>query len=301
MSQPAYAVFEIQPEWVLEQEALGSKEKFWYRAKKDEPEWLFKFPQPNTGQHWSEKIAAEMAAKLKILHAKVELAVFQGTRGSATESFARNGRSLYHGNQVLAGQVLGYDPMKAFRQSDHTLTNIFTAIDRAFVLPKSAHRAKTMFADFLVLDALIGNTDRHHENWGILIKQVGDDWEGILAPTFDHASSLGRELVDTSEGKCRSRILREGRVGAYAENAPGAIFWDKADRRGLSPLELVRRAVESYPDVFKPALGRLDRLNLHRVEAIIDRVPDDWMTPLAREFALELICYNFNELWNVRL
>jgi len=107
MSEAPYSVFEIQPEWVLEPETMGSKDKFWYRAKDGEPEWLFKFPQPNTGQHWSERIAAEIAACLETLHAQVELAVFQGTRGSATESFAREGRELAHGNQILAGKVHG--------------------------------------------------------------------------------------------------------------------------------------------------------------------------------------------------
>jgi hypothetical protein len=301
MAEPPYIVFEIQPEWVLEQEALGSKEKFWYRAKDDEPEWLFKFPQPNTGQHWSEKIASEVAACLDIRHAQVEFAVFQGERGSASESFAREGRNLFHGNQILAGKVLGYDPAKAFRQSDHTLANIYTAIDKTFLNPETAHRTKVLFAGYLVLDALIGNTDRHHENWGILRKRVGDHWQGMLAPTFDHASSLGRELVDASEGRCRERLLRERRVGNYAEKAPGAIFWDRADRRGLSPLELVRRAAASHPELFQPALARLERLDRQRVLAIIDRVPADWMTPLAREFALELMCYNSKELGNIRL
>lgn len=110
MPESPYSVFEIQPEWVLESEALGSKEKFWYRAKPGEAEWLFKFPQPNTGQHWAEKIAAEVAACLDIFHARVELAIFRGISGSATESFARDGRNLFHGNQILAGKVLGYDP-----------------------------------------------------------------------------------------------------------------------------------------------------------------------------------------------
>jgi len=64
-------------DWVLESEAMGSKDKFWYRDG-DGPDWLFKFPQPNTGQHWSEKIAAAVADGLNILHAQVELAVFQG-------------------------------------------------------------------------------------------------------------------------------------------------------------------------------------------------------------------------------
>ena len=29
MNEPQYPVIEVQPEWVLEVEAMGSKEKFW--------------------------------------------------------------------------------------------------------------------------------------------------------------------------------------------------------------------------------------------------------------------------------
>jgi hypothetical protein len=233
---------------------------------------------------------------MDVLHARVELAVFQGIRGSATESFARDGRNLFHGNQMLAGKVLGYDHTKKFRQSDHTIENILTAIDRTFTSPEGGHKAKVRMADYIVLDAVIGNTDRHHENWGILRKRVGDRWQGMLAPTFDHASSLGRELLDVGEAKCRKRLLAEGRVGDYSEKAPGAIFWDKADKRGLSPLNLIRRAATLHPDFFKPALTRVTRLNRAGLEAIISRVPADWMSPLAREFAVELMCYNAEEL-----
>jgi hypothetical protein len=295
MSEP-YSIFKIQPEWVLEQEAMGSKDKFWYRAKNGEPEWLFKFPQPNTGQHWAEKIAAEVAACMDILHGVVELAVFQSTRGSATESFARDGRELFHGNQILAGKVHGYDPAKEFHQCDHTLANIFLGLERTFTKPEGAHRAKVMLADYLVLDAVIGNTDRHHENWGIMRKQVGDRWQGLVAPTFDHASSLGRELLDEGEGKSRKQILAEKRIGQYAEKAPGAIYWDKNDKRGVSPLELIRRAAALHPDVFKFGLAKVAKLDRRLLEDIVERVPTDWMTPLAREFGVALMCYNVEEL-----
>lgn len=296
MPTTAYSIFKIQPEWVREQEALGSKEKFWYRAQEGEAEWLFKFPQPNTGQHWAEKIAAELAACLDILHAKVEFAAFQGHCGSATESFARDGRNLFHGNQILAGKVLGYDPARKFRQPDHTLSNIFLALERLYVKREGAERAKTQFASYLVLDAMIGNTDRHHENWGILRKQVGDKWQGTLAPTFDHASSLGRELLDEGEGKCRRLILTEKRVGAYAEKAPGAIYWAQSDKKGISPLELVRRAVATHPRFFRPTLEKLKRLDKPKAAGIIARVPDAWMSGPARDFALELVCYNIEQL-----
>ena len=290
-----YPILEIQPDWVLESEAMGSKDKFWYRDG-DGPDWLFKFPQPNTGQHWSEKIAAEVADGLDILHAQVELAVFQGVRGSATASFARDGREVYYGNQVLAGHVLGYDPGKQFRQSDHTLDNIFLALERVFLAPEAARWAKERLADYLVLDALIGNTDRHHENWGILRKRTERGWQGMLAPTFDHASSLGRELLDDSAGKCRRRLLAEGRLAQYAEKAPGAIFWQVTDKHGISPLELVRRAAGLHPKLFALALKRLEKLDRARLHMIVGRVPEDWMSELARDFAVELMCYTRDQL-----
>jgi hypothetical protein len=294
-----YSVLEVQREWVLAREAMGSKEKFWYRAEESGPEWLFKLPQPNTGQHWAEKIAAELAACLDIPHGRVELAVFDGCLGSAAESFAHGGRNLFHGNQILAGKVLGYDPARRFRQADHTLGNILLALDKLFLDSGAAERAKTQFATYLVLDAAIGNTDRHHENWGIPRERVGARWLGELAPSFDHASSLGREMLDEAPGKCRRRLLSETRIGAYTEKATGAIYWDPADKRGLSPLELVRRAARIHPGLLRPALDRLERLDLAKVAAVVERIPEDWMTPLAREFAVELAGHNLHQLRSI--
>ena len=254
--------------------------------------WLFKYPQPGTGQHWAEKIAAEVAAILRIYHARVELAEFQDDRGSVTESFARSGRSLYHGNQVLQRVIHGYDPEKRFRQSNHSLGNIFGAMDDIFLEPEAAKSAKMFMADYLLLDAVIGNTDRHHENWGVLRKRVGDEWKGFVSPSFDHASSLGRELLDER----RDRVLAENRVGAYAERARGAIYWSEDDQRGLSPLELMRRGTVAYPDFFVPVLSKLERLSRDSQTAVVNRIPLCWMSPTARAFVNALMCYNLQEL-----
>ncbi len=291
-----YPILEIQSDWVSESEALGSKQKFWYSENHEESPWLFKYPQAGTGQHWAEKIAAEVADAIEIFHARVELAVFQQTRGSTTESFAREGRELYHGNQVMAGHVLGYDPNRAFRQSDHTLENIYLTLDRTFSTPDGARWAKERLTDYLVFDALIGNTDRHHENWGILRKRTEGGWAGMVAPTFDHASSLGRELADEGARKCRRRLLAEGQVGHYSERARGAIFWTPTDAHAISPLDLVRRASRLHPDLFPASLERLRNLERATLERIVERVPTDWMSELARTFAVELMCYNLDQL-----
>lgn len=302
MSPSDYPVITIEPEWVLQPEALGSKEKFWFRGKDYETDWLFKFPEDNTGQHWAEKIAAEIAAALEISHAQVEFALFQGRLGSAAKSFASGGWELFHGNQILAGKVLGYEPTKKkFQHSNHTLANILAAIDSVFIEPDIARVTKTEFAGYLVLDGLIGNTDRHHENWGILRAREGGGWIGTLAPSFDHASSLGRELLDTSKGMSRERLLRDGLVGRYAERARGGIYWQITDKHGLSPLELVVRAAQIHQELFRPALTELNYLDRDRVQEIIDRIPSTVMTSLQREFAVELMCYNSSKLREIRV
>lgn len=288
----AYPILEIRTDWHPAPEPMGSKRKFWFRSNEaGGRDWLFKYPRPGTGEHWAEKIAAEVASALRIRHARIELAEFEGDLGSATESFARGGRELHHGNDLLEGAVFGYDSKKRFGQSGHTLGNIWTAMDCAFVHPGAARRAKTIIAEYLVLDAIIGNTDRHHENWGLLRRRTAAGWHAMVAPSFDHASSMGRELQNTR----RERLLAEDRVGSYAERGREGIYWEE-DGPQISPLELVRRSVDNHGDYFSSALARLPRLDAATIAAIVDRIPDDWMSAPARTFAVALLCYNLNQL-----
>ena len=60
---------------------------------------------------------------MKIKHARVELACYEGDKGSATKSITDKYK-LLHGNQILSEHISGYDKEKIFKQSDHTLRNI---------------------------------------------------------------------------------------------------------------------------------------------------------------------------------
>ena len=295
MSNP-YPIVRVQPEWIREPEELGSRQKFWYRNPACAADWLFKHPREDKGEHWAEKVAGEVASVLGIRHARVELATFEGKRGSVTESFVHEGEALHLGNQVLEGVVHGYNLGKKFHQSSHTLEIIWQAIAKT-IEPEGARRAKLDIAEFMVLDAVIGNTDRHHGNWGLLKKWIGSRPEeaerfDVVAPSFDHASSLGRELLDER----RNTFLAEDRVGYYAEKGQGKVYWSENERRGPSPLELVRRAARTYPNLFQPALVKLRGLNRGIVSDLVNRIPNDWISPLAKRFAIELMCYNCEQL-----
>ncbi len=283
----AYRIVTVEGEWRTGSEAMGSKPKFWYRLVDEDDRWLFKYPREGSGEHWAEKIAAETAGRLGVHHAGVKLAMFQGVRGSVTESFARRGRILIHGNEVLSRTTISYDREKRFGQSAHTLSNIFHTLEASFKTRNAAAIAKRQFAGYIVLDALIGNTDRHHENWGLLVKRTASGLCGFLAPTFDHASSLGREL---SEEK-RRRGLQDGTVGCYSEKGRGGVFWSDSGRYGPSPIGLMRRAAEVYPDLFRQPITRV-REQRDALRDVVRRVPDDWMSESAKDFAVALMHYN---------
>ena len=291
---------DVDPQWETELEEMGSKEKFWFR-KPDGSDWLFKFPKENTGEHWAEKIACEIARKMRILAPPVELALYRAAdgkprRGSITQRFASK-YELYHGNQILHGMDPDYNLKQKFRHRTHTVRRVFAGMS-IFESNFFAEQCRAKLAGYLIFDAVIGNVDRHHENWGILRKRVDGNWRRRLAPTFDHASSLGRELLDTGGKRNRERYLHELGIDSYAQRARGAIFINEDVARGPSPLELVRwcRQAPDYRQFFEDAFRKLDFPDRDAVKEIVAKIPDDWMTPVSRAFALEFLHYNCERL-----
>jgi hypothetical protein len=186
-------------------------------------------------------------------------------------------------------------------QKDHTIGRIFEAIKHTYAKPEAGKKYADQMAGYLVLDALICNVDRHHENWGILRKSTPEGRRGRLAPSYDHASSLGRELRDTDSRNNRERYLRELGVAKYIERGHGPIFVEGTGRHGPSPLRLVQRCLEidGLAAHFKRGLEKLSHLREGSFQPIIDRVPEGWMTPLAREFTHSLLLESFAQLKNL--
>lgn len=291
----SYPILRLKTDDPVLTEQLGSKEKFWFRLKDDSQRWLFKFGREGTGEHWAEKVAAEVAVLLGLPAARVELAAFMGKHGSASRSFVHTeqGWDLVHGDELLAGHVIGYDRDKVFRQSSHSINHIVLALGKVFPDRDALHPQLTRMAGFLVLDALIGNTDRHHQNWGLLKRVTGELLvEHEVAPSFDHASSLGRNESEAS----MARRLQDNSVLNYARKGRGGIFWSAADSKGANPLDLVERAAVKWPAYFTPWLHRLSELHEADFLGIVNRVPTDWMTAVQKDFCLRFLSVTHSEL-----
>lgn len=280
----SFSIVDIPLDAREDTEQLGSKPKFWVLL--DDRRWLFKEARPNTGEDWAEKAAAEIARELGIHAATVELAAYSGRQGCISLNFidVDAGEALIHGNEIMAWAVTGYDKHKIFRQSDHTIENIQAAIRRLFD-PNKADSILTELAGYMVLDALIGNTDRHHENWGLRLHVEAQSRLLSAAPSFDHASSLGRELLDER----RAELLANHRVSWYVGKGRGGIFRDPDQRHGENPLRLVQVAARAYPWFFKPALERVAGLDPDAIGRILAALPAERASALAKQFAHVMI------------
>lgn len=283
----AYDIVSIPEDAREDTEQLGSKPKFWVTL--DGERWLFKEARENTGEDWAEKVAAELAKALGFSAADVELAEYCGRRGCISRSFVDlpAGEALVHGNEILAFHVTGYDRSKTFRQSDHTLANVVSAIRSLFGNTPFTTTMLAALASYIVLDALIGNTDRHHENWGLLVRPQKDGRRVLIqaAPSFDHASSLGRELLDAR----RDELLRDGKVPRYISRGRGGIFDSANDAHGANPLRLVESAAVEYPLYFRSALNAAAGLAEVAIRDAVQAVPDTRASDSAKRFALAMI------------
>ena len=55
-------------------EGRGTRPKFWIRIGEGTERWLLKIPRPDTGEHWAEKVAAEIGRLIGVDCAQIELA-----------------------------------------------------------------------------------------------------------------------------------------------------------------------------------------------------------------------------------
>lgn len=289
-----YAVLDVTSWEPAGEEQIGSKPKWWLRHPSTDEQWLWKESTWNLdasgrryrkGDDWSERVAREVGVALGVPTAQVELAVRDDRVGVVSKNFLVEGESLTHGYQLLADTTeVGADPRD---RSNYNLDAVCVVLE-GVAGPSddpSLGGAVDWFAGFLVLDALVGNTDRHQQNWG-LIESVGGR---RLAPSYDHASCLGfllddrqrKERLETRDGN-RIPLAYAAKARSPFEGSPHPVEMAVRLLAAVRPVARNHweRAVEALPDI----------------DPILARVPSQCMTEPSRSFARGLFAANHQVL-----
>jgi len=215
---------------VAGEEQLGSKPKRWLKDPKTGELWLLKdvtFSKPKVGasyakgDDWSERIASAIAQFMGLPAARTELATYGDDDprpdGVVSHKIHSDNEQLEHGDVLLAETGVAVSRRSRDGYTLDAIRRALQAGDNGGIDPPNSGpmSAWEIFVGYLVLDALIGNTDRHEENWAAVSGREGRR----LAPTYDHASSLGFQLADSQR---QERLITNDdgySVEAYARRA----------------------------------------------------------------------------------
>jgi hypothetical protein len=206
-------------------------------------------------QYWAEVIAFRIGRLMGLTLPPVFVAIdsFRNEPGTVNEWFMNYPDSgderYYPGGDYMQRRIPGYDRGKG---KQHNLTAIIQ-------LSRVLERGKWLLQDWqqywglcLCFDALIGNTDRHQENWGLIWS--GDPPTARYTPYFDNGTSLGHELqVEKFE-----RMMRDpNELDAYLRRGRHHMRWSKDDRKRLPLIEGVIQYCVKYPDIRRILIDHL--------------------------------------------
>jgi hypothetical protein len=305
-----FKIIELPEDASQTNEVLGSKPKFWYDNKK----YLFKQTRQNTGEHWAEKISAELCFLLGLPYAQYDFATWRDLKGTASKNFLPEKASLIHGNEILQEKVKNYpsgDSSENFQKaSQHTLDRVFDSISDERIKipfhwdpPKGIEDAQDTFIGYLLLDTWIGNTDRHHQNWAVIALPPLNSSSSVnlyLAPTYDHSSSLGRN--EPAERIIQRLTTKDKNytVQAYVEKCRSAFYNNPGDAIALTTLEVFRRAAQSRRKAAKIWLDVLRKVSQDEVNSMFARIPEGWISEEAVQFAEEILRINQNRVLSLQ-
>ncbi len=293
MTLAAFQIYQVPDDAPQRMETVGSKKKFWF--KRDGGSWLFKEGRQDQGEDWAEVIAASCATLLGLPHARYELADWRGVRGVVTRRITADDVDLVLGNELLAQRDPNYPAghgSRFVRVREHTLDAVLAVIGAdgvglppEWTPPAGIVTPADVFCGYVLLDAWIGNTDRHHQNWGLLVNPVRGTRH--LAPTFDHASSLGaHERDDRREQRLRSADTGFN-IEGYVRRAESKLHRTPADRRPLTTLEAFHALAASSQA--RPWLEGLAGASAALVGEQIARLPEARISGPARAFVQAML------------
>ncbi len=226
--------------------STGKRVKSWYARNSDGKIFLYKIPKRNektgflTYEMWTEIIAYHIGKKLGLEIPAIYPARDQDSYGVLVENFREK-------------EVVFYEAKDWLEPSGIMPSHNIALIEELFKRLGNKLYFWNEYKKLLIYDCLIGNNDRHDENWGLCFDFEGLDHippqKGRFAPIYDNASCLVREL---NEEEIKDRIINnEQKFNKYIsgkKSRPPNLYWNENDPKHYTHYELMQKLIEKEPD-----------------------------------------------------
>ena len=144
---------------------------------------------------------------------------------------------------------------------------------------------KEKFWEMFVIDSLIGNTDRHNGNWGILVNAKSS--EATFSPIYDCGSCLNPILEDKQIEKLNETELKNLAINCYS--------CLKENGKKINYMTYIKSMKNE--DCNKAILKVFKRIDIDKINKLIDSI--DCISNKRKEFYKKIIEIRYNIIMKV--
>ncbi|WP_010597592.1 HipA domain-containing protein [Rickettsiella massiliensis] len=183
-----------------------------------------------------------------------------GKCGALSEFFYKEGSEDFHkGGDYFNNHLEKFDRKKG---TQHNINTLFEIFDNLVKNEKLEDRNwKEYWSEVFLFDALIGNTDRHQDNWGIIENK--ESFKKTIAPVFDNGTSMGREIY-----KKKFQTWKQQDYDKYISKGFHHIRVD-IESKNPGHYELLHEMMRKY-NVKKTMLNLLNKVNIKNITKILE-------------------------------
>ena len=141
---------------------------------------------------------------------------------------------------------------------------------------------KEKFWDMFIIDSLIGNTDRHNGNWGLLVNARSN--EAKFAPIYDCGSCLNPMLEDNEMNQINESELKNIAINCYS--------CIKENGKKINYMSYIK-AMKNYE--CNSAINRVFQLiDINKIMSFIEEIP--CISNIRKTFYKNIISYRYENL-----
>ena len=181
-------------------EGSGRSEKIWLQSK-DNKIGLFKYPKFDnnslelSSEYISEHMAHRIGNLLGVETADVDIGNYKGRKGCMSYLINEPDEAVVEGAVFISGKHPDYN----LENMQEMSTGKYYCLDHLLEVSDST-RVINRWIQMMIFDYLIGNSDRHQNNWAILVSYADENknsLKGRVCPLYDNGSSLCSYVNET--------------------------------------------------------------------------------------------------------
>ena len=265
-------IIEITPDKWTKIEGFSSKGlrvKSWYERIDDNEVFLYKEPKIYnyedgsfvTKEIWTELIAYKIGTFIGLNIPEAIPAVLENNYGILIRNFLERGLAGMPINELIeAKEILSNNLVR--------LSHNIDAIEMLLKTEGVDEKAWVEYIRMLIFDCLIGNNDRHDENWGFLVDRIHQVLR--LAPIYDNASCL---TSGENEERVQELLLNPEKLNKYINNSkPPNLYRTFFDEKHYKHYEIMKILIEKDSNVTDLIQEMLKPDYLSYTRSIVDEI-----------------------------